>query len=114
MCLIVVYTILKIQDDDTTVDINALKAPFLYRNLMTRKLKTEIEYNFFWSKKPDSIFFYVNEGLKAILASDDLKLLYVAGNSDFLIRKGAPCASKVGSFTRKFYQNIFLIFSQGI
>lgn len=64
-------------------------------------MKTEVEYNFFWSKKSDTMQFYVNEGLKAVLSSEDLKLMYVAGNFDFLIRKGTPCAGKVIFYKKK-------------
>ncbi|KAI1722413.1 paired amphipathic helix protein Sin3a [Ditylenchus destructor] len=67
---------------------------FLVRNVLPRKLKTEAAFDYFTSPPPDPMDFFVNEGLRAVLSSENVKLLYVQGTSDIMIRKKAPGATK--------------------
>lgn len=79
-------------DDESTSDVITPPNLFLVRNVLPRKLKTEID--FFTSPPSDPMDFYINEGLRAVLSSENVKLLYEQGTSDVIIRKGAPGAAK--------------------
>uniref|UniRef100_A0A915ELY5 Sin3 C-terminal domain-containing protein n=1 Tax=Ditylenchus dipsaci TaxID=166011 RepID=A0A915ELY5_9BILA len=71
---------------------------FLLRNMISRKLKTEVTFDFFsQSDLSDTPSFYINEGLRAVLSTENvknLKLLYERGSSDILVKKGAPGDAK--------------------
>lgn len=62
---------------------------------MQRRLVAETSFDPFTPLVQSSLTpFYVNDGLRAVLSTKNLRLLYERGTSDVLIKKGAPTFAK--------------------
>jgi len=85
-----------VRDDENEQDSSRTHRPlYLNRNAAYRKSQLEPPFSFFSFSSPppksgdkEQMQFLISSGLKAVLASENVRLLYVKGTSDIMVRVG--------------------------